>query len=199
MLREATEALLEEGHEVRVSDLYEMRFDPVSDRRNFTSVHDPLRLKQQAEEAHASAHGGFVPELEAEMDKLAWCDLLIFQFPIWWLGMPAILKGWVDRVFAVGQAYGGGRYFSTGAMTGKRALCAVTVGGQPKDYDGSGAYEGIDVVLYPIQRGVLAFTGFTVFRPFVVYGPDRIDEEARKAYLKDYRRTVVLIAAGHDP
>ena len=42
------------------------------------------------------------------MDKLAWCEVLIFQFPLWWLGLPAILKGWVDRVFAVGRAYGGG-------------------------------------------------------------------------------------------
>ena len=50
MTREAAAALAAAGHEVVVSDLYAMGFDPVSDRRNFTSVADPAALKQQAEE-----------------------------------------------------------------------------------------------------------------------------------------------------
>ena len=117
------------GHEVQVSDLYAMGFDPVSDRRNFLTVKTAERLRQQDEEAYASAHAGFSPQLQAEMDKLAWCELLVLQFPLWWLGMPAILKGWVDRVFAVGFAYGGGRYFDRGVFAGKRALCSLTAGG----------------------------------------------------------------------
>jgi len=102
MAREAVATLMAAGHEVVVSDLYKMGFNPVSDRRNFITVADPEHLSQQAEEAYASIHQGYAPDLQAEMDKLAWCDTLIFQFPIWWLGLPAILKGWVDRVFAVG-------------------------------------------------------------------------------------------------
>ena len=195
MLRESKDVLLAAGHEVQVSDLYEMRFDPVSDRRNFTSVSDPLRLNQQAEESYASRHNGFVPELRAEMDKVAWCELLIFQFPIWWLGMPAILKGWVDRVFAVGQAYGGGRFFANGVMAGKRAMCTVTVGGLNKDYDGTGAYESIDKVLYPIHRGILAFTGFSVLPPFIVYSPARIQEAGRQDCLMQYRRRLTAVAS----
>jgi NAD(P)H dehydrogenase (quinone) len=35
------------------------------------------------------------------MEKLLWCDALIFQFLLWWFGLPAMLKGWVDRVFAM--------------------------------------------------------------------------------------------------
>jgi NAD(P)H dehydrogenase (quinone) len=134
MTREAVAALEEAGHEVIVSDLYAMGFNPVSDRRNFVTTVDQLRLHQQAEEAYASAHSGFAPDLQAEMDKLAWCDALIFQFPTWWLGLPAILKGWVDRVFAVGRAYGGGRWFDRGFFAGKLAMCSVTVGGRPELY-----------------------------------------------------------------
>ena len=96
-------ALRRAGHDVVVSDLYAMRFDPVSDRRNFRTIADASRLKQQAEEEYASGRNGFSPSLQTEMDKLDWCDALIFQFPLWWLGLPAILKGWVDRVFAVGR------------------------------------------------------------------------------------------------
>lgn len=82
MTREAVDTLTEAGHEAIVSDLYAAGFDPVSDQRNFVNSADPDRLRQQTEEAHASEHRGFVPDLQAEMDKVAWCDLLIFQFPL---------------------------------------------------------------------------------------------------------------------
>lgn len=138
MLRTGVTAPTAAGHEVEVSDLYAMGFDPVSDRRNFVTIANPDQLRQQAEEALASSSGGFVPSLQAEMDKLAWCDALVFQFPIWWLGLPAILKGWVDRVFAVGRAYGGGRWFEGGFFAGKRAMCAVSVGGLQDVYSPTG-------------------------------------------------------------
>ena len=81
------------GHTVVVSDLYQMDVKPVSDRHNFLVAKDPGYLKLQLEESHASAHGGFAPELEAEIRKIEACDLMIFQFPLWWFGLPAILKG----------------------------------------------------------------------------------------------------------
>src|SRR5215467_6996148 len=86
MMWTAREALTNQGQRVAVSDLYAMGFDPVSDRRNFITTANPERLKQQDEEALASRTNGYAPQLQAEMDKLAWCDLLIFQFPLWWLG-----------------------------------------------------------------------------------------------------------------
>jgi NAD(P)H dehydrogenase (quinone) len=194
LLDVATVALREAGHSVEVSDLYAMGFDPVSDRRNFNSVFDANRLNQQAEEAHASRGGGFAPDLQAEMVKLARCELLIFHFPIWWLGMPAILKGWVDRVFALGIAYGGGRFFGTGVMKGKRAMCIVTVGGSQRDYDGSGHYDTIDKVLYPIHRGILEFTGFDVLPPFVAHGPSRVSEVQRRADLDALRNRMSALS-----
>ena len=191
LTREATAALRAAGHEAAVSDLYAMGFDPVSDRRNFTTVADPERLKQQREEEYASAHDGYVRELQAEMDRLAWCDVLVFQFPLWWLGLPAILKGWVDRVFAVGRAYGGGRYFDRGVFAGKRAMCSVTVGGLPAVYSDIGAYGSIESILFPIHHGIFSFAGFTVIEPFVVYGPARIGDDERNAYLARYRERIL--------
>jgi NAD(P)H dehydrogenase (quinone) len=193
MTRTATAALAEAGHEVVVSDLYAMGFDPVSDRRNFTTVKDPERLRQQTEEAHASANAGYVPELQAEMDKLARCDVLILQFPLWWLGLPAILKGWVDRVLAVGRAYGGGRWFEGGVLRGKRAMCAVTIGGTATTYSEEGAYGPVEAVLFPIHRGILGFCGFAVIEPFVVYAPARISDDERAAALARYRQRVLTL------
>ena len=90
------------GHEVMVSDLHLLNFDPVSDRRNFVTVKDAAYLKQQQEEMYASENSGFAQDLEAEMRKLESCDALIFSYPLWWFAMPAILKGWCDRVLAMG-------------------------------------------------------------------------------------------------
>lgn len=191
MTRTAQQALREAGHEVVVSDLYAMGFDPVSDRRNFSTVHDAARLKLQAEEEYASAHDGFVAELQAEMDKLAACEVLIFQFPMWWLGLPAILKGWVDRVFAVGRAYGGGRYFDRGVFVGKRAMCAVTIGGGAPTYSEAGIYGPIDAVLRPINHGIFAFAGFSVIQPFLVHSPARIGDAARRDVLDRYRERIL--------
>jgi len=193
LTRAATEALLQARHAVVVSDLYAMGFDPVSDRRNFVTVSDASRLRQQAEEAHASSHDGFSPLLQAEMDKLQACDVLIFQFPLWWLGLPAILKGWVDRVFAVGRAYGGGRYFSRGVFAGKRALCSVTIGGSPAAYSGIGAYGPLQNILYPIQHGILGFVGFDVVEPFIVHEPARIAPARRADLLQRYRARVLAL------
>lgn len=186
LLKIAQDSLTQAGHAVKVSDLYAMGFDPVSDRRNFVTVKDSVILNQQLEEAYASEHDGYAVELKAEHAKLAWCDVLILQFPLWWLGMPAILKGWVDRVFSIGHAYGGGRWFDHGRLAGKRAMCVVTTGGSELVFSDAGIYDSIETVLYPVHRGILGFCGFTVLSPFMAYGPARLSAEQRRDILADY-------------
>jgi len=197
MTRTAHDALTGLGHRVLVSDLHVMDFDPVSDRRNFITTADPDRLRQQDEEALASRINGYTPELQTEMEKLAWCDLLIFQFPLWWLGPPAILKGWIDRVFTVGRSYGGGRRFDTGMHRGKRALCALTVGGSKATYEAGGHYAPVEQILYPLHHGLLGFTGFTVLEPFVVYGPNRMSHLERREQLMQYRKRLMGLDRMH--
>jgi NAD(P)H dehydrogenase (quinone) len=194
LTREATASLSAAGHEVVVSDLYAMGFDPVSDRRNFTTVRDPNYLKQQNEESYASASNGYVVELQAEMDKLAWCDALVLQFPLWWLGLPAILKGWVDRVFAVGRTYGGGRYFNRGVLAPRLAMCSVTVGAHADAYSSVGAYGPLDSILRPINHGILGFVGFTVVEPFVLHAPARMSQDERVDCLRAYRSRLLSLA-----
>ena len=130
LFRTAQDTLRAAGHAVAVSDLYAMKFDPVSDRRNFTSVKNPDFFKQQIEEMHATEVSGFAPGVEAELRKLEACDLMIWQFPLWWFGLPGILKGWADRVFAMGRTYGGERFYENGVFMGKRALLSLTTGGR---------------------------------------------------------------------
>lgn len=187
MTRAATEVLLAHGHEVQVSDLYAMGWNPVSDRRNFNTSADPEIFRQQAEEAYAALHDGFASDIQAEMDKLFWCDALVLQFPLWWFGLPAMLKGWVDRVFASGgRIYGGGKWYDRGVFAGRRAMCSVTIGGPETLYSERGLNGPSASILFPINHGMLAFTGFQVVEPFLVHAPVRIGAEARAAVLERY-------------
>jgi NAD(P)H dehydrogenase (quinone) len=188
MTRAAVEALTARGHDVVVSDLYAMNFHAPSDRSNFVTTADDDYFKPQTEEMHATAHDGFAPELEAEIQKLEACDLLIFQFPIWWFGLPAILKGWVDRVFVMGRTYGGGRVYETGVFRGRRAILSLTTGAPPEAWRPGGAHGDIDGVLRPIHRGILQFVGFDVLRPQLSCSPARVGDNERKAMLDDWRQ-----------
>ncbi len=186
MFHTACETLESAGHEVRTSDLHEMRFDPVSSRKNFTTVKDPAYLKLQIEEMHATEANGFAQDIESEITKIEWCDLMIWQFPLWWFGLPAVLKGWADRVLAMGRTYGGKRIYQTGVFSGKRALLSLTTGGPEEAYR-KGAFNGdIEGILRPVHRGIMQFTGFDVLAPQIVYGPVRMTNEQRKEALAAY-------------
>ena len=184
LFQTAQDALRGAGHTVVASDLYAMKFDPVSDRRNFTTVKTPNFFKQQIEEMHASEVGGFAPDVEAELRKVEACDLMIWQFPLWWFGLPGILKGWADRVFAMGRTYGGERFYENGVFNGKRALLSVTTGGPEAVYQKGGWNGDIHAILRPIQRGILRFTGWEVLAPHIVYAPVRVSDEERQSCLK---------------
>ncbi len=181
----AKEVLIKEGHEAIVSDLYAIRFNPVSDRSNFTTVKDPAYFKQQMEEMYANENDGFAQDLDAEMKKLEDCDALIFSFPLWWFGMPAILKGWCDRVLAMGRIYGGGNFFEAGlGQSKKRAMLITTTGGGPNVYDGWGLNPSLESLLQPVQQGIFWFNGFLPLEPFVAWSVSRISQSEREEYLK---------------
>ena len=186
LLQTARETLRAGGHEVVVSDLYAMEFDPVSDRRNFTTAKNADFFKQQIEEMHATEVGGFAPDVEAELGKMEACDLMIWQFPLWWFGLPGILKGWADRVFAMGRTYGGERFYENGVFKDKRALLSLTTGGPEAAYKKGGWNGDIHAILRPIQRGILRFTGWQVLSPNIVYAPVRVTAEERDSSLKTW-------------
>jgi NAD(P)H dehydrogenase (quinone) len=185
-LRDLTvEVLTEAGHTVEVSDLWAMNFNPVGGQHDFTRPADPDFFNYALEQARATEAGTFAADVAAEQEKLFRADLLIFQFPLWWFGLPAILKGWVDRVFAAGLTYGG-RFYSKGVFRGRRAMLSLTTGGSAAMYNPRGLNGHIDLLLYPINHGILHFVGFDVLPPFVAYAVPRTSPDRRRAYLQDY-------------
>ncbi|RYG75305.1 flavodoxin family protein [bacterium] len=193
MTNEATRHLRSQGFEVKHSDLYGMGWQPVSDRRNFTSISDPHYLKQQVEEVYATDHDTFAPDIAAEIEKLFWCDVLVLQFPLWWFGMPGILKGWVDRVFAMSKTYGWGEWYDAGKFRGKRAMVSLTTGAPEGMFGDGGMNPAMETILVPIHHGIFKFTGFEVLPPFIAWEVAHISQEARGEYLEKYSQVLAQL------
>ena len=177
----AKHRLAELGHRVLETDLYAVRWKAVFDADDFLARVDPERLSFVGESGHAFATGTQTADVAAEQAKLLAADAVIFQFPLWWFGFPAVLKGWVDRVFAYGFAYGyrgaGNTYrYGAGGLAGKRAMLSITVGGPADDFGPRGINGPLEHVLFPITHGTLFFAGMDVLPTFAVYGTGEIDE-----------------------
>jgi NAD(P)H dehydrogenase (quinone) len=157
----AVQHLQAAGHAVQVSDLYAMQWQPML----------------EADEAIG-------PEILAEQEKLLWADTVIFQFPLWWFSMPAVMKGWVERVFTYGFGYGIGEHsdvrwgdrYGEGTLAGKRAMLMVTAGGWESHYSPRGINGAVDDLLFPIHHGILYYPGMEVLPPFMVYRTGRMDD-----------------------
>jgi NAD(P)H dehydrogenase (quinone) len=171
------------GHAVQVSDLYAMQWKAVLDADDSLERSADGRFDPALDSKHAFENGRQSPDITREQDKLRWADTLILQFPLWWFSMPAILKGWVERVYAYGFAYGVGEHSDThwgdrygeGTLAGKRAMLVVSTGGWESHYAARGVNGPIDDLLFPIQHGILYYPGFDVLPPFVIHRTGRID------------------------
>ncbi len=183
LLQTAVATLEAEGHAVKVSDLYAMKFNPVASADDFTERRFPGHLQYDREQKHAVAHHTFSADIAAEIDKVQWCDLLILQFPLWWYSVPAIMKGWFDRVLVNGLMYGQLGRFNHGGMAGKRAMVSTTTGCFPGMVDSGGVMGHLDAILWHLQYGTLAYTGFTVLEPFVTWSVRYEDDTSRAQYL----------------
>lgn len=201
----AVERLRMSGHDVQLSDLYAMCWKATVDSADFPSRTAPHPLSIIAASQHAYATATQTADVATEQRKLLWADTLILQFPLWWFSMPAILKGWIDRVYAFGFAYGVGEHsrekwgerYGEGTFKGKRAMLSVTVGGWAEHYSERGINGRIDDVLFPINHGILHYPGFDVLPPFVVYQADWIDDARFHVTLKEFGTR--LDAIGHTP
>jgi NAD(P)H dehydrogenase (quinone) len=198
----AVQALEAQGHVVRVSDLYADRWKSEVDRADFPALAQDARFIPVAASKTAFDADMLTDDVKAEIEKLLWADALILQFPLWWFAMPAILKGWVDRVFAYGFAYGVGEHsdrrwgdrYGEGTLAGKRAMLIVTAGGWEEHYAERGINGPIDDLLFPINHGILYYPGYDVLPPFVVYKADKMDEAGFQSTAEQLRERMRTLA-----
>ena len=186
LLDTAEATLREAGHEVSVSDLYGMGFNPLAGPADFATRRFSDRLHYDREQKHAIAHDGLAPDIRAELDRVLWCDMLILQFPLWWFSVPAMMKGWIDRVFVNGIAYGAGKKMDQGGLRGRTAMLTLTTGCYPGMAEPDGLVGDMNVNLWPLQHGTLAFTGLRVLPPFVAWSVQYATAETREDYVAQY-------------
>lgn len=184
----AVEELQNQGHSVEVSDLYAMNWNPVASAADFGSRANSEYLTYALEQRHNHSLQTLAPDIQLELDKMMKADLVIFSFPIYWFSMPAIMKGWIDRVLISGVCYGGKRFYDQGGLVGKKAMLAITIGGQPHMLLDNGVHGDLNDMLRPILRGTLAYTGMEVLPSFIAHHVPYISHEARAALLDQYRQ-----------
>ena len=182
------------GHTVQVSDLYAMKWKSQLDADDFLNRESGAPFDAMRDSKKAFAAGQQTPDITREQEKLLWADGVVFQFPLYWYSMPAIMKGWVERVYAYSFAYGLGEHserrwgdrFGEGRMSGKRAMLVLTAGGWESHYSPRGVNGPMDDLLFPIQHGILFYPGFDVLAPFPVYRAGKVDSATFAQICADY-------------
>ncbi|XP_040427635.1 NAD(P)H dehydrogenase [quinone] 1 [Cygnus olor] len=194
MAEAAASTLRDKGWDVTISDLYAMGFNPVLSRRDITGPpKDPEHFVYETEMGLAWKEGRLSSDIVAEQKKIEAADLIIFQFPLQWLGMPAILKGWFDRVIIQGFAYSMATIYEQGRFQKKKAVLSFTTSGLESMYTPRGINGDMNVFLWPMQRGMLQFCGFQVLAPQICYSVRYVTPEARAQMLSAWRRRLAAI------
>lgn len=184
----ALETLENAGHEIKVSDLYSMKFKPVLDASDFLQRKNKDILHLFPEQINASKTGTFVPDIMEEMEKVKWADLLIFQFPIYFTGMPAIMKGWLDRIFAAGFAFDPitQGVYDKGLLKGKKVMMTITTGADESLYSRGGAHGDINDLLKYITHCIFEYTGLEVLPSYIMFAANSQSKETGKQRLEKY-------------
>ncbi|MFE1603285.1 NAD(P)H-dependent oxidoreductase [Methylobacterium sp. ID0610] len=179
------------GDAVTVSDLYAMRFNPVSSAADFRVRERPETLVYASEQRHAFASGTLAPDIAAEVERVLAADLLAFTFPVFWFGPPAMLKGWIERVFLAGRFYGGRRVYAHGGLAGKQAFVAMGLGGRAHMFGRDAIHGELEAgMMRGFFQGTLGYVGLAVHRPFVAHHVPYVDDATRGAVLDDLRTCV---------
>jgi NAD(P)H dehydrogenase (quinone) len=184
----AVEVLSHQGHNVVVSDLYGQGFNPAAQKWDFVTT-SGNHFNYMLEQKHAARLDyAFSPDIVSEIQKLKSAEVVLFVTPIWWLSVPAILKGWFDRVLAMGVAWDGGKIYQNGLLRGKQAMIIAGAGGPAEYYQVGGFHRAnINQILHPVNHGTFAFCGMDVHESFVVLDVLGMNAAGRSEALNDLR------------
>jgi len=173
----AVRTLEKAGHEVDLLDLYAEGFDPVmqaDERRRYNEM-------QRADHPYPD-----------HAERLEAADGLIFVYPTWWYGLPAMLKGWLDRVWTPELTF----HMSDGPgpieplMTHINLLGVITTCGAPRWWSYVVAHPGKRTIL----RGMRALCGKSCKRLFMAhYLMDKSTPESRANYLAAVEKRLAKI------
>lgn len=151
--------LTENNHEVIVRDLYQLNFNPVLTQEDIDG-------QRKAEVADNVKH---------EQEFISWADSITFIYPIWWTGMPAIMKGYIDRVFTYGFAYRYNKGVQKGLLTGKSAFIINSHGKSNAEYNEIGMDKALTLTS---DKGIYTYCGLEIKQHFFFDKADRATDES---------------------
>ncbi|MEN6292135.1 MAG: NAD(P)H-dependent oxidoreductase [Methanobacterium sp.] len=188
----AAKTLRDNGHEVKISDLYGMRFKAVLDENDFSQRQNTEQFNPMMEQVNAVGTGSLSQDIKDEVEKIKWADMIIFQFPVWWSSPPAILKGWFDRVFLPGVVHNiaEGKMYDTGLLKGKKAMLSFTTGAARDVYSSEGPHGDLDEIFKFITHNILEVTGLEVLPSIGIYGPAMTSKEHVKEELEKFKERI---------
>ncbi|PIF33230.1 NAD(P)H dehydrogenase (quinone) [Flavobacterium sp. 9] len=164
------ESLEKKGEEVIVRDLNEINFNPV------------LSL----EDMQGQRMGKVADEIKTEQDFITWADQVIFIYPIWWTGMPAIMKGFIDRVFSYGFAYRYDQGVQKGLLTGKKAIIINSHGKANAEYEAMGMDKALALTS---DTGIFTYCGLEIQKHFYFDKADRASAESIEVWENQIKMT----------
>jgi NAD(P)H dehydrogenase (quinone) len=154
-----------------VRDLYKMGFDPVLSAKDLQAIQD-----------------GAVPkEIKREQKFVSDADTLIFIFPIWWSAMPAMLKGYIDRVFSLKFAYDITETDVVGLLKGKKVFLVSTTGASKEDYQKMGAFKMMNMAM---DTAIFQFSGMKVIGHKYFSSVPYVSQQERKKMLQELKMLV---------
>lgn len=160
------ESTIEVGSEIEVRDLYKLQFDPI------LKASDLLNLQT----------GEFAEDIKEEQKYIEWADLITFVYPIWWAGLPAMLKGYVDRVFCNGFAFGNSKNGPVGLLREKKAMLFSTTGIPSDIYNEIGMHQSMKQTS---DEAIFNFCGMEVLSHTFLGGVPTSTKEEREKYLSE--------------
>ncbi|HQB94315.1 MAG TPA: NAD(P)H-dependent oxidoreductase [Candidatus Omnitrophota bacterium] len=167
-------ALKDKGKNVRVRDVYSMRFDPVLKADDFETFQQERTPR----------------DIEIEQEHVRWADVLIFIYPVWWAGMPAIARGYIDRVFSIGFAYENTPEGPKGLLTGKKVYVFNTMGAPVAAYEQSGIFKAIELLT---DQETFRFCGLEVLGHKYFGSVTTVTDDDRKAMLGEVERVAASL------
>ncbi len=171
ILEKVVDTLRGKGHEVRIKELYADGFDPILKGSDFAAF--------QA--------GKTPPDIKAEQDHILWAETMTVIHPVWWTSMPAMLKGYIDRVFSLGFAYAFGPDGPKGLLGGRKVVIFSTQGADKAEYDAGGMTDAMkkasDVAIY-------SFSGMEVLEHRFFGGVPSVDDATRRRYLSEVKEVM---------
>lgn len=166
----------EGGHDVVARDLYAMGFKPVLDQQDLED------FKQ----------GIISMDITQEQRAIDAADVITIVSPLWWGSMPAMLKGYIERIFTYGYAYkiGEDPLSPIGLLKGKKVLLLTTIAGPDELYKQKGMYEAIAKTW---DWAVFEFCGMEVIGHLYFPGIHHANDQKRRDYLETLKAQMRIL------